>query len=591
MSRSRPGRSPQQSKKRGGTCEWVAGQLARTEVNASAHAGEMGSNGSGDLARSLLSYVSAFGPTPHWEEIPWWPPDVFTVANLGLDHTQGYRLVVAPPSGRRWPPLPDWSAQVSAAAKAWTAGTSSRGCEPPPFVRRCWRIVTRYRETPLERIRTGESWALAAALLTLHAIADEACAEVASGGRRVSSRSFEGRAWTLLQTEGSLSHLSPARVRVVPKAHLSARGITIRSLSRYLALSYESVEVRWRSVEPGALAERTDYNMVLVPWPLSINAHDFRPARPSVLENMDLEHFGFFEFVPTASLDREFVGSLLEAAVAKAGRVDAVVFPEAAISPDAIPDLERTLARHGATFLIAGVSQPATGTTFGRNYLHFGVHAKTGWSRYEQDKHHRWCLDEAQIRQYQLSRSLQPTRMWWEAIDVCERTLHLIDVGSGVTTAPLVCEDLARLDEVADLIRRIGPSLVIAVLLDGPQLGSRWPSRYASVIADDPGSAVLTLTSYGMARRSRALGARRSRAVAHWNSRSDGLHEIEFPARADGILLTTTVESSTSWTADGRCHRNVPQLRLSAIHPLRARSPGIDPFLQPLDPVIAGIRT
>ena len=83
------------------------------------------------------------------------------------------------------------------------------------------------------------------------------------------------------------------------------------------------------------------------------------------------------------------------------------------------------------------------------NYLHFGVATSTGWKRYEQDKHHRWCLDDRQIRQYHLTRSLEPKRLWWEAIDISERTLHVIDVGGGITTVPLVCEDLARLDEVA----------------------------------------------------------------------------------------------------------------------------------------------
>ena len=62
------------------------------------------------------------------------------------------------------------------------------------------------------------------------------------------------------------------------------------------------------------------------------------------------------------------------------------------------------------------------------------------------------------------------------------------------TQASLVCEDLAQNDDVAQLIRSVGPTVVICVLLDGPQLTSRWAARYASVLADDPGSAVLTLS-------------------------------------------------------------------------------------------------
>lgn len=69
----------------------------------------------------------------------------------------------------------------------------------------------------------------------------------------------------------------------------------------------------------------------------------------------------------------------------------------------------------------------------------------------------------------------------------------------------LVCEDLARQDPAADLIRAVGPNLLIALLMDGPQLSGRWPARYASVLAEDPGTSVLTLTSLGMAERSRPI--------------------------------------------------------------------------------------
>ncbi|HSC90307.1 MAG TPA: hypothetical protein VLB86_01485 [Gaiellaceae bacterium] len=519
----------------------------------------------------MASYFAAFAPAPDWDDLVSWPPDVFALTNLVLDHTEGYRFVVAPPPGRRWPPLPDWGAQVQLAAEGWRSAAGEPSAQAPELVRRCWDVVTRLRDVPLARIRSGDAWELDEALLTLHSTADEACAHVASAGTSASEQSFEARAWRLLQARGSLSRLSPARVRIVPKTHFTLRGITIRSLSRYVALCYESVDVRWRSIESRPSEDRPDYTIVLVPWPLDVRASDFRPAPPDVLANMDRDRFGFFEFAPESPLDTELLGALLETAVDDAGRVDTVVLPEGAVSPEEIRGLEDTLAEHGATFLIAGVRQPPAGHCFGRNYLHFGVRSSAGWDRYEQDKHHRWFLDAGQIRQYHLTRSLDPRKLWWEAIDVRERTLHVIDVGGGVTTAPLVCEDLARLDEVADLVRRIGPSLVVALLLDGPQLASRWPCRYASILADEPGSAVLTLTSSGMAARSRPPGKSRSRVVAHWNGPTDGPREIELAPRAAAVLLTAAVEGRTLWTADGRCHRNVPGLTLSGVHQLRPR--------------------
>jgi hypothetical protein len=285
---------------------------------------------------------------------------------------------------------------------------------------------------------------------------------------------------------------------------------------------------------------------------------------------MDLERFGFFEFAPETDLDCDFLSSVLAAAVTEKGRVDAVIFPEASVHPESIPRLEDALADQGVSLLIAGVYEPATDVALGRNFLHFGVRRGDGWNRFEQDKHHRWCLDERQIRQYQLTGSLDPKKLWWEAIDIGERKLYVIDVGGGLTMAPLVCEDLASLDEVADLVRRIGPGLVVAVLLDGPQLASRWPCRYASVIADDPGSSVLTLTSYGMASRSRPPGERPSRVVAHWNSRAGGVREIALSPGAVAVMLSTSLQGSTLWTADGRCHRDVPSLALTAVHQLHA---------------------
>jgi hypothetical protein len=116
----------------------------------------------------------------------------------------------------------------------------------------------------------------------------------------------------------------------------------------------------------------------------------------------------------------------------------------------------------------------------------------------------------------------------------------------------LVCEDLAQIDHVADIIRSVGPTVVITPLLDGPQLSSRWAARYASVLADDPGSAVLTLTSFGMVQRSRPHGREPVPVVALWKDSVRGIREIRLEAGAEGILLTFCGDRSTRRTADGR---------------------------------------
>lgn len=527
-----------------------------------------GEGRSTSLGPTVDSYFKAFAPAPNWDEIPSWPPDVFAISNLVLDQTEAYRFAVSPHAGRSWPPTNDWNQRVQTAAKEWRrVAQPGRSDLTPPPVREQWETLTRHRDAPLSDLRYGRAEELCSAFLTLHAMADEAC-----GSLGTQSGEFESRAWRLMAEQGSLSRMSPARVRTLPKTNFPGRGITIRSFSRYLALGYESVDLRWRRFESTlasleTMSDRHYFNAILLPWPFHIDGRAFRPVE-GPLQNMDPTAYGFFEFAPDASLDLSHVARLLERAVEEVERIDALILPEAAVEPHELRPIEALLAGHGVRYLFAGVRELAQAGSFGRNYLHLGVHTGSGWECYEQTKHNRWCLDGNQIRQYHLTRTLEPSKLWWEAIDLPERTVEIIDVGGNATTVPLICEDLARLDEVSDLLRRLGPTIIIAVLLDGPQLSGRWSGRYASVLADDPGSAVLTLTSYGMVARSRPPGKPPSRVVAMWNDPHTGLHELELARGASGILLTASEGMTSGWTADGR-HHHTPQLVLSEVRQLR----------------------
>ena len=59
-------------------------------------------------------------------------------------------------------------------------------------------------------------------------------------------------------------------------------------------------------------------------------------------------------------------------------------------------------------------------------------------------------------------------------MEVPARSLQFVSVGEEITIVSLVCEDLAETDQLADVIRSVGPTVVFTVLLDGPQLASRW---------------------------------------------------------------------------------------------------------------------
>lgn len=527
---------------------------------------------------TIASYFGAFSSTHSWSELCTWPPDVFALTNLVLDHTEAYRFAVSPPPGSHWPPVPGWEHLVAKAGEEWRDTAGGWRSNIPEAVAKYWDVVEEHLDAPLSAVRSGDERELHEALLTLHAMSDEACRGLTGPLNSSPGGVFEQRAWELLGKNGSLSNIDPTRVRITPKTHSAARGITIRSLSRYLALAYESIEVHWHRIEPlePIGPERRDFNMLLAPWPLEIRAEAFGPCE-GPLQNMDPRAFGFFGFQPRTPLDFGSLTRLVEVAKTKVARIDALILPEGAVEAGEVAPVEDLMADLGVLSLFIGVREAATENRLGRNYVHVSVRTQGGWESYRQPKHHRWCLDGPQIRQYHLSRALDPSKLWWEAIELPARTLEIIDVGGAGMTAPLVCEDLARMDEVADLLRRIGPSLVVALLLDGPQLPQRWPCRYANVLADEPGSAVLTLSSLGMVTRSRPAGMKRSRVVALWSDPISGPRQIELGRGCHGVLITASVEPMTVWTADGRCHdRNTPSVTLYDVHQLKIQRARMD---------------
>ena len=153
-----------------------------------------------------------------------------------------------------------------------------------------------------------------------------------------------------------------------------------------------------------------------------------------------------------------------------------------------------------------------------------------------ESKHHRWRLEERQILQYDLGERLDPMMQWWEHIQIGPRELHFVTLADWLVLSFLICEDLARLDPVNQLLHSVGPSLIIALLMDGPQLSSRWGARYATVLADDPGSSVLTLTSIGMCERQPGSRPATFRVVALWKDGFCGRGRFA-GAGKDGIVL------------------------------------------------------
>ena len=495
-----------------------------------------------------------------------WPPDLFALANVILGRSEAFRFALSPEGD--WPPrrYADWAGAVEAAGRQWSAWAGDRRGAIPGLLLEEWGAFKERADTPLEQLAAGQERRLCEALLTLHAVADEACAGlgVALDSSDGDACAYRARGRELLARTGTMARVSSRFVRVLPKVCTPPTGKA--AFSRYACVQGPGIEARWHKVPArhrGADVTSEYATMLLLPWPMRVRASDFRPVEGSV-ERLAKEPFGFFEFVPAESLDLDLLDRVLVAAREEVNSVDVVLMPECAVDEDDLPALESLLHHHGAIYLGAGVRQHSTqpGRPPG-NWIHMGFNprlekggalpeaAGQPWFHFRQRKHHRWSLDKSQIFQYHLGGVLHPDVQWWEAIDVPRLRVEFIEVAE-LTMVSLVCEDLAQNDDVAELMRSVGPTLVLTALLDGPQLRSRWAARYASVLADDPGSAVLTLTSMGMARRSRPHARDASPVIALWKDPRRGIREIPLEAGAHGVVLSVAMGRATRRSADGR---------------------------------------
>jgi len=462
-------------------------------------------------------------------------------------------------------------------------------------------------DTPLDEVTQGRDWRLCQALLTLHAIADEACGglSVAFDYGAGEACLYRAQSRELLARTGSLSRIATCFLRVLPKARTPPTGRA--SFSRYACVIRRKVDIGWYKLPfrtSGAGAETERGNVLLLPWPLRVRDVDFRVI-PGSVQRLEKEPFGFFEFAPREPLDLDLVDRTLRAAREEVGNVDIVMMPESALEESEISDLEALLDSHGVASLRTGVrGRSRESGRLPGNWVHIGVNPRLDpsgplgaggaqdWFHLRQDKHHRWSLDESQIFQYHLGGVLHPHIRWYEAIDTPRPSVQFMETGAGTLTANIVCEDLTQNDEVGEIIRSVGPTFMTAFLLDGPQLASRWGARYASVLADDPGAAVLTLTSYGMARRSRPGRHDPSPVIALWKEADGGAREIPLEPGSHAVLLTVAGDVATRRSADQRRPADTgASIFYVAIHQIRAadadeESPRARPSRTPLPPAL-----
>ena len=506
---------------------------------------------------------------PISDELLDWPADIFALTDIILGRTEVYRFVLSPPHGVDWPPrrIPGGSKAGEEAGRQWSLWIENRETAFPDLLAEEWQAFREGIGMSLEDLAAGRDWRMCEGLMTLHAIADEACAGLGASldGTGQKGCIYRAHGRELLARTGSLARIHTRFLRVLPKLRTPPAGTAWRSFSRYACVLDGRVDARWHKVpvrRVGTDARARHANLLLLPWPLRVRESDFRTLEGSV-RRPEKEPFGFFEFVPAEKLDLDLVSRLIVAARDEVDSVDVVMLPESAVDESEIDELEAVLDRHGVVNLVTGVRRSQQPGHPG-NWVHVGVSPRLEkgaalrssvgeqWFHVRQNKHHRWSLDENQIYQYHLGGSLHPNIRWWEAMEVPRRAVQFGELGDGITLVFLVCEDLAQIDNVAEIVRSVGPTAIFTPVLDGPQLSSRWAARYASVFADDPGSAVITLTSYGMVQRSRPHGRDPFPVIGLWKDPVRGLREIPFEPGAQGVLLTVCGDRATRRSADGR---------------------------------------
>jgi len=520
---------------------------------------------------------------------PGWPPDAFAVAASLLLYSGSYLQAIT-----QWPPTglqregclstdpAEWAARIRQVGHRWRATWPN---PVPRQVQRWWRTISRHRDLPLSEL--GGEKPLCNALLQLCASADEASYGVGYPFGETDSSGIDFfdymAAAELLPDHKAGSTLCRqihvSRVRVLPKCHTPQIGITLDSLFHNLTLwlSGDVVPHWYTPLQKDFSDLRHNFNLLVVPWPVVVSPLQFSPADPKgALANMP-EGYGFFCFTkksdPGGLVER--LDQLYRKALETAGQIHMVVLPELALDR---AEYKRACAwgRRNGLLLLCGVGEPPRNGCAGKNYVALEVLLSgESYVQVEQNKHHRWRLDRSQVVQYGLGGQLDPEVQWWEYSHAEARRLSFVSLLPWLSFCFLVCEDLARQEPVARLVRAVGPNLVIALLMDGPQLSARWPGRYAAVLAEDPGSSVLTMTSIGMVDLCRPAGKPPSRVVALWKDAKSGeAREIELPAGAEGLVLNLTRQKQTEWSADGRSDGGVAGYPiLAGVHPIRLDGP------------------
>ena len=563
-------------------------------------------------------------------ECPTFPPDLFGFSGRLLQWSGAYPAFC--PAGTEFGPknqvIPIADSDHAAAVEAgreWSladrnsddddADESERNARiaPPSKVIEWWNELLSHEHRPIYSPTSGDRefpiWWKYAYLLMI--AADEACCGV--GKYDPSNYEPMNISWVdeiLRSTQGKEEesaktgtgdsepiHLSPRFpslcvalsrdfVCVQPKSKTPSVGCTPRVLSHHLALLPTQGQIRVHWVRPPNAhydnADAHDFNVLLVPYPFKIDPAAFQPHHTDG-ETRVWDWFHIKQsWLPEPAKYKAFISAIDEliSNAVKGGKVNAVVFPEYSLNWDLFKELADHICKKypSISFLTAGASSnchwQAGNFVLTANFYQIDA-ATRSYTATSRPKHHRWCLNKSQLETYGLEGTLTHSETWWERIALPERELHVNIFRGGNTFSTLICEDLARSEPAHDVLRSLGPNLVFVLLMDGPQLSFRWPARYSTGLSDDPGSAVLTLTSKALVDMSERIREKefndlnkkkiakgevrkyqRNRSVALWKDATGSPEPISCQDNASGVLVRLVADRESEWSMDGREMKN-----------------------------------
>lgn len=489
-----------------------------------------------------------------------WPPNVFIIVYSLLEYTDKYRLMVSPQPHFTWDYQKD-NVSVQFITTEWLALISAQSGQKrtssiSSYINLKYALGEVFNphnfDIGIYDLMNTSKFAKCAMHLLLSV--DELFSDV-----DICNYKLENRLQLLLLMRQTFAIKQRKNLAdndcklgfVTYKTSVPQTGLTLNNLTHSLTCIKPSVlpeVVANKHLKQGY--NKKSYNILFLPWPFEIESDSFKPATDQI--KMD-GYFGSFDYRPDDKYEpSKFLQAIL-ATLHRCGTIDLIIFPECALSDKTFNKymiLLHNLFDGNAPSILSGTFGNADPVSTNKAKLSFV--GELGIDTIEQSKHHRWFLDESQVRNYNLASSLDPGRKWWENIAIDRRHLVTLHTSNGVKLCPLICEDLARQEPVAQAVRSVGPNLVISLLLDGPQLDFRWPGKYSAVLSDDPGSSVLSVTALGMTLRATGLGHPPSREVALWSEPGGRAETLKIEDDGLGIVVELELKDEPMWTLDGR---------------------------------------